>query len=218
MQANIYQPLFILELAIFLAAVLMNVLRRNSSLIPIYTIQSLAVTAILVIPAWQNSESSLYLVAILTFVVKVVLAPTFFTRFTDNNELKLSVSTYLSNPMTLGTILLLIILSNSELFDPIVNLSLQSQQFVHLSIATLLISLFMIINRKGVLSQIIGILSFENGIVATSSLIGLEQLPVLELGIIFDIMLWIVIATIFVALIYKRFGSLDASGLRDLKE
>jgi len=68
------------------------------------------------------------------------------------------------------------------------------------------------------LSQIIGILSLENTIVAFTIFAGLEQSASLQIGIIFDIFVWLIIATVFVSMIYKHFGSLDVTSMKTLKD
>jgi len=75
----------------------------------------------------------------------------------------------------------------------------------------------MIINRKGALSQMIGVLSLENSIVSFAFTAGLEQKPGLELGITFDIFVWIIIATVFVSMVYKKFKTLDVTEMSRLK-
>ena len=68
------------------------------------------------------------------------------------------------------------------------------------------------------MSQIIGILSLENGIVAFALFSGLEQSPALQIGIMFDLLVWVIIAAVFISMIYKQFGSLDVTELKHLKE
>jgi len=46
----------------------------------------------------------------------------------------------------------------------------------------------------------------------------LEQSPTLQLGIIFDIAVWIVISTVFTSMIYQHFGSLDVTEMKSLKD
>jgi len=64
----------------------------------------------------------------------------------------------------------------------------------------------------------IGILSIENGIVSFAALAGLEQSPVLQIGVMFDLTIWVVIATVFASMIYDKFGALDTSSMKNLKE
>ena len=82
----------------------------------------------------------------------------------------------------------------------------------------MLLSIFLTINRKSALSQIIGILSLENSIVAFAIFAGLEQSPSLQIGILFDISIWLTIATAFISMIYAHFGSLDITSMKNLTD
>jgi len=68
------------------------------------------------------------------------------------------------------------------------------------------------------LSQIIGILSFENSIVVFAVFANLEQSAALQLGIVFDIFIWIMIASVFISMLYKHFGTLNVSSMKNLKD
>jgi len=64
----------------------------------------------------------------------------------------------------------------------------------------------------------LGILSLENGIVSFALFAGLEQNPGLQLGITFDVLIWIIIASVFISMIYRQFGSLDVTTMKKLTE
>lgn len=212
------QLLSILELAIFLTAVLMHIVRRNAHLVSIYVLQSLAVVCMLLLLGISEQSTSLLMVALITFFVKVVSAPAFFTKLIGKKQLGMSATTYISLPLTLGLILGLTVLVKTGIFAPIVSLFPHASQLIAFALSGILISLFLVINRRGVFSQIMGILSFENGLVAFSTLAGLEQTFAIEMGILFDILLWIVISSVLVTLVYSHFGSLDTQDMRKLKD
>ena len=73
-------------------------------------------------------------------------------------------------------------------------------------------------NRKGAISQITGILSLENSIVAFGIVAGLEQSLALQLGIVFDVFVWLIIAIAFVSVVYRKIGSLDVTNMRKLRD
>ena len=108
--------------------------------------------------------------------------------------------------------------AHSNIFLPLVTIIPANQELLAIALASLLISLFLIVNRKGALSQIIGVLSLENSIVAFVFFAGLEQSPTLQLGMMFDITVWIVIATVFISMINKHFGSINVTEMNYLKE
>ena len=204
--------------AIFLSAVLLHITKRNSTAISLYLIQSLAIAALLFRPLAENFSPIIVLMAVLTLAVKAVVAPLFFLRLVKRHQLKFSASTYLNTPLTLIVIAALAALTNSRIFSHIASIDPDNKKILALAIAVILVSFFLIINRKGAMSQIIGILSLENGIVAFAVFSGLEQSPALQIGIMFDLLVWVIIATVFISMIYKQFGSLDVTALKHLKE
>ncbi len=215
---NSAQIIFSLEVILFASVIFMHLSKKSSSVISLYVLQSLVIAVLLFGSAFQEASWSLFLVALVVFVVKVVVSPYFFKKLVSENQLKFTASTYLNGPMTLVILALLTGVTYSRFFKPLTILSVDHQNTLLLAVAMMLISIFLIINRKGALSQMIGVLSLENGIVSFACLAGLEQTPGLQLGIIFDIMVWIIIATLFATMVYKQYGSLDVTAMTHLKE
>lgn len=212
------QILLFVEALIFLSVIFMHVVKKNSSAAFLYSLQSLTITALLAILSYKEHSIILLLVALLMFAVKAIIAPTFFLKLIKRHHITFSVSTYLNTPVTLIAITALTALANSYLFKPLVSLSPANESALILSVAAIFVSFFLIVNRKGAISQMIGILSLENGIVSFASLSGLEKNPGLQIGITFDISVWIIIATVFASMIYKQFGSMDVTTMKHLKE
>jgi hydrogenase-4 component E len=162
---------------------------------------------------------SLLMVALLTLIVKAVMAPGFFIRLIGRHKLTFTVSSYTSMPVTLIIVALITTLANSHLMTPLTTLSPKYYAALPvMALASIFISLFVMVNRKGALSQIIGILSLENSIVAFAILSGLEQAATLQLGILFDIVVWLIIATVFISMVYRHNGSLEVTTMRHLKD
>lgn len=210
--------LFFLEAVIFASVIFIHLSRKNSSVILLYRAQSLVVALFLLSSALKESSWTLALVALAVFAVKVLVAPYFFRNLIKKYQLKFSVNTYLNGPTTLVVLALLTAITYSSFFSPLVILSKENFNALLLALATILISVFVIINRRGALSQMIGILSLENAIVSFAFLAGLEQNAGLQLGITFDILIWVIIATVFSSMIYKQFGTMDVTTMKHLNE
>jgi hydrogenase-4 component E len=211
------QILSIAELLIFLSVIAMHLAKKSIYAVYFYTAQSILISLLLIISAASNNSAPLLLVAVIIFIVKALIAPGFFMKLIKKHRLKFSASTYLNLPMTLAGLTLITAATYSKFFDPLVTLNPTNESAILTSVAVMFISLFLIINRKGALSQMIGVLSLENAIVSFAFAAGFEQGPGLELGIIFDIFVWIIIATVFVSMIYKKFETLDVTEMTHLK-
>ena len=203
---------------IFILAVYFHIAKKNINVAVMYGVQSLVVVALLVASFLEQGAVSLLIVALVTSLVKVLLAPVFFARLIKRHEFKFTISSYLSTPLTLLVVALISVLVNSRIFAPVTRIVPANATYLSLALAAMLISIFLMINRKGALSQIVGVLSLENSIVAFAIFAGLEQSPALQLGIIFDIFIWLMISIIFVSMLYKHFGSLDVTSMKHLKD
>lgn len=210
--------LFALAAAMFASVIFMHLSRKNVSAVFWYTIQSLAVVILLLSAAWEAVSPALFVVAALVFAAKVVAAPYFFRRLIAAHQLRFSASTYLNMPFTLIVLAMLTAFAGSDSLRPLSALAPQYDRALILALAMIFGALFLIVNRRGVLSQMIGVLSLENAIVLFAFLAGLEASPVLQVGMIFDLLIWIVIAAIFASMIYEKFGTLNTSKMRNLRE
>lgn len=208
----------ILIITIFLTTVFLHLTKKNFAAVALYGLQSLAVSVLIFDSFLKEGVKILFLIFLLTLGLKVVAAPLFFSRLINKHRLTFSASTYLSLPLTLIAVAVLTILTQSRILSALSSISEGSRIYLSLALAVILISIFLIVNRKGVISQMIGILSLENGIVTFMIFAGLGQLPGLEIGIIFNLFIWIMIAVAFISMIYKQFGSLDVTTMKILKD
>jgi hydrogenase-4 membrane subunit HyfE len=212
------QMLVTLESLLFLSVVFMHLTKRNVALVAVYAIQSLAVIAILAVIGISEREPGLVLAAVLACIVKVVLAPIIFMRAIKSHDERALTGTYLNTPLTLIVMLTLLLLAQTDVFAVLAQRSAGAEQAVSLALASIFISMFLAINQKGIMYQIVGVLSMENAIVALGSLFGVEHTFALEFGILFDIGMWMVGAAVFISLIHHHFGTLDTSVIKDLRD
>jgi len=202
----------------FASVILMHLMKRSSLTVWLYTLQSLLVVVLLTSALLKEFSWLLVLATLAMGGVKVIIAPKFFTELIRKHEVRFSASTYVNGPVTLAALAGLTAFTHAQFFRALTQLNSAQSDAILLSVSMMLISMFLIINRKGALSQMIGILSLENAIVAFATVTGLEQTPALQLGVVFDIFIWITIATVFASMIYQKFGSLDVSKLTHLTE
>lgn len=183
-----------------------------------YSVQSFVIVLLIAGSFVQTGSIALLFVALLVLVTKVILTPILITRAMKKSGLKFLMDTYVNIPMTLVIIAVITAVAHSSLFAPLVSIIPANKELLSLSLSTILISFFLIVNHKGAISQIIGVLSLENSIVAFVFFAGLEQSLSLQIGIMFDIVIWIIIATVFASMIYRHFGSLDVTEMEHLKD
>lgn len=218
MSENFFEIFFLLDIIAFLAAVFMHLVRRSRTLVRLYALQSFAVAGTLFFLGFIGDESSLMVVGAITLLVKAIIAPIFFNKVIRNLAGVSSATNYLNTPLTLFVLTGLVMFSFSKVFLPLSALYPQAFVSVALNIALVFISIFLLINRRGVFTQMVGMLSLENSIVLFAAFFGLRHPLPLEIGSIFDIIIWMVIASAFMSMIYRQFGTLSTADMKRLTE
>lgn len=201
-----------------LTVVFINISKKNSETIIAYGIQSLAIVFILLNLYLETKEVGILIIVILVLLIKVVASILFFNKLIHRHELRFTIRTYCNVPLTFTIVAFLILLAYSSKFIVLTSLIPANQSLISASLAFLFISLFLIVNSKGALSQIFGVLSLDNSIVALAVFTGLEQSLSVQVGILFDLFVWMTIAVIFVSMIYRHLGSLDVTSMKNLTE
>lgn len=191
---------------VFLLALGMNLVRKNTTLVMLYLLQSLLVAASLVALSGTEHAEGLFFAGILTFAIKAVMAPGFLLSLIRRYSAHFSETSYLSLP------LILIALAAITAFSYyLVAPSFAGEgQGVALLIASIFTAMFLMVNRRGALAAVVGVLALENGIVLLASTLGVTHSIGLEFAIAFDIALWIAIASGFLTMMYRQFGTLEA--------
>lgn len=218
MSENFFEIFFLLDIVAFLAAVFMHLVRRSRTLVRLYALQSFAVAGTLFFLGFIGDEPSLMAVGAITLCVKAIIAPIFFNKVIRNLAGVASATNYLNTPLTLFVLTGLVMFSFSKVFLPLSSLYPQAFVSVALNIALVFISIFLLINRRGVFTQMVGMLSLENSIVLFAAFFGLRHPLPLEIGSIFDIIIWMVIASAFMSMIYRQFGTLSTADMKRLTE
>lgn len=212
------QTLFMLQVLLFGTVVGMHLAKKNPTVIVLYALQSFIVAGVLGFAALHGSSALLFVVAFLTLVIKVITAPRFFLALVRKHEAPLSLTAYANVPATLGVLALLTAFAFSGHLEPLTHIAPEHAQTIALGISMAFIAIFLVVNRKGVLSQIVGVLSLENAIVYLGSVAGLETMVGPQIGILFTLLVWVAIARAFAEMIYRHFGALDTNALTALKE
>jgi len=86
-----------------------------------------------------------------------------------------------------------------------------------ISIAVILIGFFLMITRKKAVTQMVGLMTMENGVFLCAMVLTSGMPMIIELGVSFDVLMGILIMGIFVFRIRETFASIDTSKLNSLR-
>ncbi|MGB5097950.1 MAG: hypothetical protein WBN82_08605 [Porticoccaceae bacterium] len=191
--------------------------RRIASLVNLFALQG-AVLAASTVAVAASGLHHLYYSAALTLVLKVFLLPYFLRRLIVRLGLQWDTESVVAIPLQMLAGLGLVIFAFG-LAQPISQFGHEiTRETLGIAIAMVLLSLLMMIGRRKAVSQVMGFLALENGLVfaATTATQGMPM--VVEFGIALDVLVGAVILGVFFFQIREQFDSLELRHLEMLKE
>jgi hydrogenase-4 component E len=192
--------------------------RRILSLINLFAWQGLVLSLSTFVVAYSTEQHQLYYSAGLTLLLKVLVLPWLLHRLMRRLNVRWDVETLINIPTTMLVGIALVIFS-FNLATPISQLSESiTRGLIGIALASVLLSLLMMLTRRKAIPQVVGFLAMENGLffAATSATHGMPL--VVELGIALDVLVATFIFGIFFFQIRETFDSLDISHMEKLKD
>ncbi|MCZ7398920.1 MAG: hypothetical protein O8C62_04445, partial [Candidatus Methanoperedens sp.] len=180
---------------------------RLYSCVRAFGIQSFLLACVAGIVAYSTGKNDIYIVALLTLVIKAAVIPYIFIYIIREIKVKREVELYVnvSPSLIIGGVLVVI---SYYLIRSINIISELSSFALSASMSLVSIGLFVMISRKKAIMQMLGILIMENGLFlgAISLTYGMPLL--VELGIFFDVLIGVLIMGILIFRINKTFESI----------
>src|SRR5574340_739354 len=192
--------------------------RRILSLINLFAWQGLVLAVSTFVVAYSTGQRHLYYSAALTLLLKVLVLPWLLHRLIRRLNVRWDVETLINIPTTMLVGIALVIFA-FNLAAPISQLAEGSTRgLIGIALASVLLSLLMMLTRRKAISQVVAFLSLENGLffAATSATHGMPL--VVELGIALDVLVATFIFGIFFFQIRETFDSLDITHMEKLKD
>lgn len=220
-------PLFGQTMITLMAAVVLvlqiTVVAQRSLVANVYVfaVQSFLLAAIANTIAYFNGAPHIYAAALLTFLLKSVVLPAILLRLVDRIGIEHELRPLLNVPVSVLISGLLTLLAY-VIAEP-----LQSQashgraslghNTLPVAVALFLIGFFLMANRRKALSQVLALLSLENGLFLAAISLTYGMPLIVELGIFFDVLVAVLVLAILVGQISDTFDSMDVTRLSRLR-
>jgi hydrogenase-4 component E len=185
-----------------------------------YRYQSIVLSGVTAIIGYVTGIWEIYIAAGMTLVIKSIIIPKVLTYVTRKLEIefKLETNPYISIRASVIISALLVALS----YFLTQQIPFKSDQIVNVylpvSMAQFFIGLFVLVNRRTVLNQVVGLLIIENGLFLFTMALTHGVSLLIEVGIFVDILVGIVISSILLFRISRTFDSLDVGKLENLRD
>lgn len=190
--------------------------------IRLFGLQSFLLAAIAGTIAFFNHSNHIYIAAALTLVVKTLALPILLERIVDRVGIRQEIEPLINVPLSVlisGGLTLVGYIVAESFYHPEETsaTSALGHNTLAIAIALFLIGFFMMLNRRKALTQVLGLLSMENGLFLAAISLTYGMPLVVEIGIFFDVLVAAMVLGILVYRIGETFDSTDVSKLRRLR-
>jgi len=185
--------------------------------IRLFALQSLLLTAIAAGVAYVYGAWHLFILAVLTFFGKVLFLPWLLTRLMHRIRIEQEVRPFVNMPASMLVCGALTVLSH-VVARPFTSLERLGSNTLAVALALLLTGFYLMINRRKAITQVLALLTMENGVMLAAIALSAYGMPlVVEIGIFFDVIVAVMVLGILVFRIRESFDSMDVSKLNELK-
>jgi hydrogenase-4 component E len=190
--------------------------------IRIFGVQSGLLAAIAATIGWFNHAPHLYFAAVLTLALKGILVPRLLEGIVDRVGIRQEIQPIVNQPLSAlisGCLTLVGYVVAESFHRPEEAASAESLGHNTLAVAVslFLIGFFMMINRRKALTQVLGLLSLENGLFLAAISLTYGMPLIVELGVFFDVLVAVMVLGLLVHRIRDAFDSMDVSKLDRLR-
>lgn len=211
------QAITLMAALMLVVQLLMIAQRMLLTSIRLFAIQSLLLAAIAAVVAYYHNASHVYIIALLTIVGKVIFLPWLLNRLVRRIQIHQEIEPLLNAPTSMvicgGLTLLSYVVAR-----PFTSLERLGNNTLAIALTLLLTGFFLMINRRKALTQVLALLTVENGVMLAAVALTTYGMPlVVELGIFFDVLVAVMVLGILVYRIRENFASMDTSKLNQLR-
>jgi len=211
------QWITLLAAGMLVIQLLMVVQRMLLTNIRLFALQSFMLAAIAGIIAYSHHAIHVYWVAGLTLAGKVFFLPWLLNRLVRRIQIHQEIDPLL-NPTASMLLCGGLTLLGYIVARPFTSLERLGNNTLGIAITLLLTGFFLMFNRRKAITQVLALLTIENGVMLAAVALTTYGMPlVVELGIFFDVMVAVMVLGILVYRIRENFASMDVGKLSQLK-
>ena len=185
---------------------------RLYALLNIYALHALVLAASV---GWQASAQDaphLYVTSAIALIFKAIVIPIALHRIIVKLGIHRQIETVLSVGLTMLLGIGLVALSMVVMLRVTVGADALAREDLAFALSVVLLGLLMMVTRRNAVSQIIGFMSLENGLVLAAT--GAKGMPlVVEISVAFSVLIAFIVIGIFLFRIRERFDTVDLQAL-----
>jgi hydrogenase-4 component E len=189
---------------------------RLSALLNVFAFQAVVLALSVAWQAWVQDDPHLYLTAAIALSVKAIIIPVALHRMIRRLGIHREVETAVNiGPTMLGG-LALVALSMVVILRVTAQADIYAREDLAFALSVVLLGLLMMVTRRNAVSQVVGFMSLENGLILAAT--GAKGMPfVVEISVAFSVLVAFIVIGVFLFRIRERFDSVDLQALDDFR-
>jgi hydrogenase-4 component E len=185
---------------------------RLSALLNTFALHAMVLTLSVAWQAYIQDAPHLYVTALIALVFKAIVIPVVLHRII----VRLGIHRQIDKVVGVGATMLLgvglVALSMVVMLRVTADADPLAREDLAFALAVVLLGLLMMVTRRNAVSQVVGFMSIENGLVLAAT--GAKGMPlVVEISIAFSILIAFIVIGIFLFRIRERFDTVDVQAL-----
>jgi hydrogenase-4 component E len=185
---------------------------RLSALLNTYALHALVLALSVAWQAFIQHAPHLYLTAAIALAFKAVAIPVTLHRIVRRLGIHREIETVVGIGLTMLAGMALVALAMVVMLRVTPEAAPLARQDLAFALAVLLLGLLLMVTRRNAVSQVVGFMSLENGLVLAAT--GARGMPlVVEISVAFSILIAFIVIGIFLFRIRERFDTVDVQAL-----
>jgi hydrogenase-4 component E len=185
---------------------------RLYALLNMFAAQALVLALSVAWQAYIQHAPHLYITAAITLAFKAIVIPVALHRIVARLGIHREVETVVSAVPTMLAGIALVSLSMVVMLRVTQGADALAREDLAFALSVVLLGLLMMVTRSNAVSQVVGFMSLENGLILAAT--GAKGMPlVVEISVAFSILIALIVVGIFLFRIRERFDSVDLHAL-----
>jgi hydrogenase-4 component E len=189
---------------------------RMYGLLNVFALHAVVLSASVAWQAHIQAAPHLYVTAAIALVLKAIVIPVALHRVVARLGIHRTIETVVGiGPtmlagMGLVALSMVVMLKATAAADPL------AREDLAFALSVVLLGLMMMVTRRNAVSQVVGFMSLENGLILAAT--GAKGMPlVVEISIAFSVLVAFIVIGVFLFRIRERFDSVDSQALDDFR-
>lgn len=198
--------------ALVLVSFLMLSQHRLYALLNAFALQALLLAVSVAWQAHVQDAPHLYITAAIALLFKAIVIPVGLHRIIQRLGIHREIEAVIGSGLTMLAGMGLVALSMAVMLKVTAGADPLAREDLAFALSTILIGLLMMVTRRNAVSQVVGFMSLENGLVLAGT--GARGMPlVVEISVAFSILIAFFVIGVFLFRIRERFDTVDVQAL-----